>query len=88
MSPEAKRPAYASLPNRRLSRLLDRVFPGRISERERREFFAEFNRSTTCATCGHGKTVHSVVLDGSPCRMGDCGCRSFVWPEASSRESS
>lgn len=74
-------------PYRAVSRLLDRLFPGRVRERERREFFAEYDRCTTCLTCTHSRHAHSVVEPESPCRLSGCDCRGFIWPDRQSAPS-
>jgi hypothetical protein len=66
-----------------VSSLLDRLIPGRVEARRRREFFDEYERGTTCATCQHTKIIHSVVQTDGPCRLRDCACTAFVWPDFS-----
>jgi hypothetical protein len=74
-------------PFRAVGRLLDRLFPSRVFSRDRRQFLAEYDRATTCLTCGHSKTAHSVVQPGEPCRLRGCGCAGFVWPDRQSAPS-
>jgi hypothetical protein len=62
-------------------RVLDRLFPSRVENRRRHEFFEDYHRMTTCVTCGDSLTTHSVVRPNQPCLRSKCDCAAFVWPE-------